>query len=303
MYSKLIKRKIKFNLNKICFNYTTYLFKNYFMIINFHQISEHFNPQFHFEGTWTSINEFEKLIIKLKKKFKIIPLSEGINIVKNNKLNDRFLSITFDDGDQSIKNVIPILKKYDIPATFFINTAYLSNKEYGYQLLGFLNDKRNIYGNKFDSLIDNFKVFRNTLDKEFYIKYRNNFLALRSLIDDKINFVVDESFLTNLDYSLFELGLHGHEHERYGMMSLEWQQNDLRRNIEILSSYKGYKPIFAIPYGKPWDWDDNTIRTAIQFNLDFVFHDSGINFKKEVGFKRIPADGKNMNQLLYNSLN
>jgi len=273
------------------------------VIINFHQITEYFDPQFHLEGTWTNINHFEKLLIELRKKFKIIPLSEGINIVKNNKLNDRFLSITFDDGDQSIKNVIPILKKYNIPAAFFINTAYLSNKEYGYQLLNFLNDKRNIYENKFDSLIDNFKVFRNTLDKEFYIKYRNNFLALRSLIDDKINFVVDESFLTNLDYSLFELGLHGHEHERYGMMSLEWQQNDLRRNIEILSSFKAYKPIFAIPYGKPLDWDDNTIRTAIQFNLDFVFHDSGINFKKEVGFKRIPADGKNIHQLLYNSLN
>ena len=105
-----------------------------------------------------------------------------------------------------------------------------------------------------------------------------------------------------MDYSLFEIGLHGHEHERFAMMPFEWQLNDLKKNIEILSSFKTYKPIFAIPFGKPWDWDYDTIKSIIQFNLDFVFHDSEINFKKEVGFKRIPADGKNLNQLLYNSL-
>jgi peptidoglycan/xylan/chitin deacetylase (PgdA/CDA1 family) len=273
------------------------------MIINFHQITEHFDPQYHLKGTWTNINKFERLIVQLKNKFKIIPLSEGIKIVKDNKLKDKLLSITLDDGDQSINNLIPVLKKYNIPATFFINTAYLSNREYSYTLLNYLNDKREKYDNKFNFLIDNFPVFRNTLVPEFYHNYRKNFLELRSQIKEKINFTIEESFLTDLDYSLFDLGLHGHQHERYGMMPLEWQQNDLKKNIEILSSFNNYKPIFAVPYGKPWDWDDNTIKTAFQFNLDVVFHDSGINFNKEVGFKRVPADGKNFQQLLYSSLN
>ena len=182
MLPKSLNRIIKHNINGLYYNYTTYIFKNYFLIINFHQITNLFDPQFHLRGTWTNINDFEKLIIKLKERFKIISLSEGINIVKNNKLNDKFLSITFDDGDQSIKNVIPILKKYNIPATFFINTAYLSNKEYGYQVLNYLNDKRDTYGNKFDFLIDNFKIFRNTFDKQYYDNFRNNFLDLRSYI-------------------------------------------------------------------------------------------------------------------------
>lgn len=272
------------------------------MIINFHQITEKFDPQYHLKGTWTNINEFDKLLIQLKNKFKIVPLYEGIKIVKENRLSEKLISITFDDGDQSVKNVIPVLKRLNIPVTFFINTAYLSNREYGYSLLNYLQDKREMFENKFDYLIDNFSVFRNTLNKEFYQNYRSKFLELRSLIKDKVNFFIDESFLTDLDDSLFDLGLHGHQHERYGMMSLDWQQNDLKKNIEILSSFKNYKPIFAVPYGKPWDWDDNTVRAAFQFNLDIVFHDSGINFKKEVGFKRVPADGKNLPQILYSSL-
>lgn len=296
---KYIKRTIKNKLNSIFFVHINRVVKNYFMIINFHQLSEKYDPRLHWDGTWTNINNFENLLLELKNHYKIIPLSEGIYMTKKSEIKDKLLSITFDDGDQSLKSVLPILSRHNIPATFFINTAYLSNKNYSYQVLKYLVHKKEIYGDKPQLLLNKFKSFRNTRDKLFYDQFRNEFLELCKFIHEKINLIVDETFLSTIDASLFELGLHGHEHERYSMMSEDWQENDLKKNIELLSSYKSFRPIFAIPYGKPWDWDNRTIKIALNNGLDILFHDSGINVKNEVGFKRIPADGKNYKQLFY----
>lgn len=73
-------------------------------------------------------NEFESTLIHLKNNFNIISLDaffspnvdkKGINVV-----------ITFDDGFLNNFTVAyPILKKYDIPATFFITTSFASGEK------------------------------------------------------------------------------------------------------------------------------------------------------------------------------
>ena len=300
---KTLKRKVRHLLNGLYYNYFDYTVKNYYVILNFHQVTEKFDPKYHIKGTWTDIGLFEDTIQQLKQEFQIIPLKEGINLVNSHKLKGKLLSITFDDGDKSISNVIPILKKYSAPATFFINTAYLSNNTYSYQVLRYFNSFIGSEKNsEINFLLENSAKFRNTNDTDFYNKYRNTFLYFRNNLKDEIDFVIDEKILTSLDPTLFTIGLHGHEHERFGMMDNEWQLNDLRKNISILSSYKAFTPIFAVPFGRPWDWNDYTIKISLDLKLELLFHDFGINYKKEIGFKRIPADGKKINQILYYSL-
>jgi len=43
--------------------------------------------------------------------------------------NKKFIMVTFDDGYYNNQNVLPILKKYQIPAVFFISTNHIKNNK------------------------------------------------------------------------------------------------------------------------------------------------------------------------------
>ncbi len=71
-------------------------------------------------------SEFEKQIIILKEKYKIVPLEECLNSKDSNTI-----SITFDDGYyDNYVFAVPILTKYSIPATFYISTYNINNKRW-----------------------------------------------------------------------------------------------------------------------------------------------------------------------------
>ncbi len=85
-----------------------------------------------------SPENFEKHIIFLKEKYKIIPLLELSNKITNKTLEGDELAITFDDGyKDNLTNALPILEKYNIPATIFVTTSQIGEKasfewDYGY---------------------------------------------------------------------------------------------------------------------------------------------------------------------------
>jgi len=72
----------------------------------------------------------EQMACLYEKKYKVIPLSELINNLSNsNSMPLNTVSITFDDGYlDNIDLAVPILKKYEFPATIFITTDYLKGK-------------------------------------------------------------------------------------------------------------------------------------------------------------------------------
>lgn len=69
---------------------------------------------------------FEKHLQFLKKKYKILPLSELSKRLVDRTLKGDEVAITFDDGYRdNLINALPLLEKYDIPATIFITTGLL----------------------------------------------------------------------------------------------------------------------------------------------------------------------------------
>ena len=77
-----------------------------------------------------SAQNFEDQIRFLKDNFNIIELSELVSDLKNKKLRRHSIVITFDDGyADNFFNVLPILKKYQVPATIFITSGMINNPE------------------------------------------------------------------------------------------------------------------------------------------------------------------------------
>ena len=59
--------------------------------------------------------------------FNVLPLDVALEKLQTNQLPGRAVCITFDDGyADNLKNAVPILKKYGLPATFFIATGFLN---------------------------------------------------------------------------------------------------------------------------------------------------------------------------------
>jgi len=84
------------------------------LIINFHVVE---NAQ------W-----FETLIVYLKSKYKMVPISHFDN-PENYKKRNSLCNITFDDGDKTVYDVVfPILKKHNVPATIFVSPRSIIEK-------------------------------------------------------------------------------------------------------------------------------------------------------------------------------
>ena len=71
-------------------------------------------------------NSFSWQIELLATYFNVLPLHEALQHMENDTLPPRAVTITFDDGyADNLHNALPILKQYNLTATFFIASGYL----------------------------------------------------------------------------------------------------------------------------------------------------------------------------------
>ncbi len=260
------------------------------VILNYHQVSDVFDPKVHNKYIWNNLIVFKKEMTFLKDNYKIVSLKDGYEQFQNGGLKETLISITFDDGDKSIEEfVMPLLNELKIPATFFINTAYPSEKiGYWYNLGPYYND---------EALISKASIIRNTENKEEYsklLKLEDNYKPLN--LDNPFYAEIDR--LKNVDNPLFHFGLHGHEHMKFAMLNDRDQEYNLKRNIEVLSTFKNYVPFFAIPFGKPKDWNQTTLDLSKKYNVVPLLAYNGFNTKYNDVLLRTSVDGKDVKKTI-----
>jgi len=271
------------------------------IILNYHQASAEYDQRFHTPGTWTQIDKLEQDILYLKRKYNVVSLRdvfEGKIIPKNS------IAITFDDGLKSIEeHVVPLFVKHEVPASFFINTAYLHTPRSSWGTIGnYLYYSEEYKKEMPPDYIEIRSELRKTTNPEIYNRERKKIERLYSLLPDDFSFYTSLSFLQTLNSNLFCIGLHGHEHQRFSMLNETEKEDCIKQNIEKLANLKCYLPFFAIPYGKPHDWDHATAEVCEYYSLRMMTACGGQNRQLNEGaLNRIPADSQNIAEIIRDS--
>ncbi len=99
------------------------------LILCYHGISlydEHeWNP-----GLYMPPGIFEERLAHLRaNRYAILPLAEALDRLRSGTLPPRSVSLTFDDGANDFAEVaVPLLRKYDAPATVYLTTHYMRHR-------------------------------------------------------------------------------------------------------------------------------------------------------------------------------
>lgn len=73
---------------------------------------------------------FERHMRFIKNNFKVVPLSEGVDILSRDTSSGMYAAITFDDGYMdNYLHAFPILKRYRMPATIFLTTDFIGKED------------------------------------------------------------------------------------------------------------------------------------------------------------------------------
>ena len=275
---------------------------DFLMVFNWHQVTSLYDPLRHHKYTWTQQKDFEGAIDHLTAEFEILPLHEAIGRLNRGTLRGPCTALTFDDGDSSVAEVVvPSLRKRGLPATFFVNSAYLDGRRsYWFPILSYLctvgdAGQRSALP---EELKEKALQLRNTNDPIFYREVRDRIERLAPLVPDLGTRLLPAQWLADLDGEQFAIGAHGHEHQRFSMMLPEWQLHDLRENVRVLSQFRGYRPLFAVPFGRLRDLTRETIYIAHGEGLEVVLADGGINLGSGDSYQRIPSDGQIIRRLV-----
>lgn len=99
-------------------------------IVNFHGVRDSDNEVFN--NRHLKKDDFEKTIKYLSNRYKIVSLTEIFEIFRSGKKPDRkTIALTFDDGyKNNFEIALPILKKYNAPATFYLISKGLVNENF-----------------------------------------------------------------------------------------------------------------------------------------------------------------------------
>lgn len=77
-----------------------------------------------------SPDNFREQIKFLKENFRVVPLVQLVQEIRANKLKNKTLAVTFDDGyADNLHSALPILEEYGIPATVFLTAGYVGQNK------------------------------------------------------------------------------------------------------------------------------------------------------------------------------
>jgi len=238
------------------------------------------------------------------------PVSSDYLIENRNKSKfrcEKNFFLSFDDGLRQFHDVAaPILLKRGIPATLFINSDFIDNKEMFYRLkISVLIEKINTkklsssLKKEIESLFESAGMRYNESTDLLLINDKNKelveLLALLLEVDFKEYLSVHQPYLTssqieNLVKQGFSLGAHSASHPYYPLLTENEQIEETQKSLDFIHDQFGVKKaLFSFPYT-----DFNISKSFFEQTKDYIDISFGTaNLKLDsiaTNFQRIPME-------------
>jgi peptidoglycan/xylan/chitin deacetylase (PgdA/CDA1 family) len=223
---------------------------------------------------------FEQHLIFLKENYELISTQTLKERIITKTLTNRSICLTFDDGYfDNFSEALPLLEKYQIPATIFVCTGnigtdsefwwdmlenlLLTNKE-KYLTWSALSDVRDEVLDRYLNLQESLKTLnvhdRMAIFKQFGSNQepRKNY---RSLNSEELKTLESSPFIT--------LGAHTQNHYSLGKIDFALAQEEIYKSVKEIRNHTTFRHLpFSYPFGGHSDCRDD---------LQKVFEKAGIN--------------------------
>jgi peptidoglycan/xylan/chitin deacetylase (PgdA/CDA1 family) len=282
---------------------------------NYHRIGDPQSTEFN-RGVFSCTAEtFERQVRWLKSRFKLLRLAELSRLVEGGLGTRRpFALITFDDGYvDTYATAFPILRRHQVPAAFFLPTAYInSSKLPWWEELHWL--LRRAAGRSIKLEGADRPLFIRTDDNDDSIFRIANFIKARATplheqmdevraacnmgrpaADAKTRLFLNWSEVHEMHKSSMDFGAHTHNHLILSHLDPETQREELKTSKEILEQQLG-EPITAVSYpvGSSNSYTSETCNIAgeVGFKLGFTFrpHPNSMPIKEPLEIGRLAVD-------------
>ena len=248
-----------------------------------------------FNKGWVSRRHFEEHIGFLVRHMTALPLSEVPGVFENGDPDRPYFTVTFDDGFSDIlENAAPILDRYGIHPTVFVNGAFAEGRVF-YRVLASVLVAKGHAGALAGELKERIpsvawadhprELFNQT--KNHYHPYRveeATEAAYRSCLGDPeaLGVHLGPDALRNLAANGWEIGNHTHDHVLLGTLNFEQIDAAISTNQDYLVQ-QGFPPIdwLAYPVGRACDVNES-VRAWLEKNptIQGLFCNGGVNLKR-----------------------
>jgi len=233
--------------------------------------------------------EFDRQMRHIRENMRPISLRNMVDCLEQvNLLSQNLIAVTFDDSYRNVHEVaMPILKKYEIPATFFISTGFLdSDRRYWTDKLEYfinntaeeemLNEyfyespnkiwELNSDQNRIEALAE-IKMFLKKMDsdkRDNIIASLQNQLKVSGEGNNVSNYQnLSSNHVIALDQSeLFEIGGHSVNHEILSYLKDDELAFEINQCLKDLEKILGHSvDLFSYPEGQSEHYDRRVIET------------------------------------------
>lgn len=215
--------------------------------------------------------EFERHLKYIRNNYDVISLDQAFTYYQQKiKPSKKSIVITFDDGyKNNFKYAVPLLEKYNMPATFYITTKRIQDENFLFWFdlldisleninddqLSKLNDNELVrsFGKKLMNIGDIKSIVKtfNKEQKEAFLSLVYELLDTYNLIkqynSDYYDLMNEEELKYISASSLFTLGSHSHSHHNMDILSKEQLIFELKESKKLLEEVT-QKEILSIAY-------------------------------------------------------
>ena len=227
---------------------------------------------------------FEKQIKALIAKYKLCTMDEFISGLRKDK-NEFKITITFDDGyKDNLLHALPILEKFNVPASIYITTSFLKEEVnlWWLELMETIQNNPKInfqFENKYFNLNLNNqkkKLLAYSSLREIFLNLKidkqNEFIEIITKKKQRKNYsdlCLNKEELKILDkHKLITIGSHSHNHLNFNILNTEEIKFEVNKSLKILENLLDHKiEHFCYPYGGQKQASDREYKIIEELNF------------------------------------